>query len=260
MGFGIPIISIGNLLVGGTGKTPVTIALARDVKNSAILLRGYARSSKGLHIVSQNGNIKVDVSVSGDEAMVLAKALSDSTVIVCEDRISGIKKAKELGAKVIFLDDGFSQYHIMKYNILIRPKDEPTNVFCLPSGGYREPKMMYAMADMVLQDGKDFKRVVTFSKNGTKVDELPKNILLLTAISKPNRLLEFLPKQTEIVSFEDHHSFTQNEIDEIMKKYTDYAIVTTHKDFVKLEKFNLKDLYLMDLEIEFAKEIKLPLD
>ncbi|MEA1914161.1 MAG: tetraacyldisaccharide 4'-kinase, partial [Campylobacterota bacterium] len=156
--FGIPVIGIGNLLVGGTGKTPVTIALAKDKKNVAVVLRGYGRQSKGLIAVSNKGKILTNVQQSGDEAMLLALSLPNAIVIVSQKREEGIVKAKELGAKLVFLDDGFSQYGIEKYDILVRPQEEPSNIFCLPSGGYREPKIMYGIANQVLLEGKDFNR------------------------------------------------------------------------------------------------------
>ena len=115
--FGIPIISVGNLIVGGSGKTPITIELASKYENVCVILRGYGRASKGLQIVSLEGKILVDVKTSGDEAMLLAGSLPKATIIVCEDRIKAILKAKELGCKIIFLDDGFSKYQISKFNI-----------------------------------------------------------------------------------------------------------------------------------------------
>jgi len=247
--FGLPIISIGNLVVGGSGKTPVTIALAKDKKDVAIILRGYGRESKGLYVVSDGKKILENVTISGDEAYMLAQLLPKAIVIVCENRVDAIIKVKEMGAKIVFLDDGYSSHHIKKFNLLIRPKDEPTNLFCLPSGGYRDTKMMYAFADLVLQDGKDFHRVVSFELNGNKVEELPQKILLLTAISKPNRLKEFLPKNITMISFPDHYNYKKSDIDTIIQKYPSYSIITTQKDFVKLEKFKIKDLYLLKLDI-----------
>ncbi len=90
--------------------------------------------------------------------------MKNATVIVSEDRVLGIKKAKELGSKVIFLDDGFSKYNIKKFDILLKPKDEPTNNFCIPSGAYREPKSFYKKANLVLKEGIDFKREVEIKK------------------------------------------------------------------------------------------------
>lgn len=252
--FGIPVISVGNIIVGGSGKTPVTIKLASKYKNVCIILRGYGRASKGLQVVSLNEKIQVDVKTSGDEAMLLANSLPKATIIVSEDRTKAILKAKELGCKIIFLDDGFSKYKISKFNILLRPKDEPTNIFCLPSGGYREPKGFYAQADIELLEGTDFKRVINIKKDG-EISELPSKTILITAISKPKRLLEYLPKDIKMISFPDHYSFTKEDILRIQEENKDFAIITTGKDFVKLKEFNIKNLYLMDLEIEILENV-----
>ena len=252
--FGIPIISVGNIIVGGSGKTPITIKLASKYENACVILRGYGRVSKGLYVVSLNGKILVDVKTSGDEAMLLANSLSNATIIVSENRIKAILKAKELGCKIIFLDDGFSKYQISKFNILLRPKDEPTNIFCLPSGGYREPKGFYAQANIELLEGTDFERVISI-KNDGKVCELPAKTILITAISKPKRLLEFLPKDIKMISFPDHYTFTKDDIFKIQNEYKDYSFVTTGKDFVKLKEFNITNLYLMDLDIKINEKV-----
>lgn len=255
--FGIPVVSIGNLIVGGSGKTPLAIHLAKDKKDVAIILRGYGRVSKGLYVISKKGKILEDVSISGDEAMMLAKALPNATVIVSEDRAKGILKAIELNTKIVFLDDGFSKYNIAKFDILLRPKKEPTNLLCLPSGGYREPKMLYSTADLVLQEDVDFKRIVTYKLHGKTITQLPHKLLLLTAISKAKRLLDFLPDGTKLCAFEDHHNFTQKEIEDVLAQNEGYSIITTSKDIVKLEKFNIKDICLMELELEINKNVNL---
>ena len=252
--FGIPIISVGNIIVGGSGKTPITIKLASNYDNACVILRGYGRASKGLFVISQNGKILEDVKVSGDEAMLLANSLPKATIIVSENRVKAIQKAKELGCKIVFLDDGFSKYQISKFNILLRPKDEPTNIFCLPSGGYREPKGFYAQADIELLENSDFKRVITIKKDGIE-SSVPIKTILITAISKPKRLLEYLPKDIEMISFPDHYDFTHEDISKIQEKYKDYSFVTTGKDFVKLKKFNLTNIYLMDLDIKIGDKV-----
>ena len=257
--FSLPVISIGNIIVGGSGKTPLTIELASKYEDVCVVLRGYGRDSKGLYVISNKGKILEDIKVSGDEAMLLAKALPKATIIVSEDRKKAILKAKELACKIVFLDDGFSKYDIQKFDILIRPKDEPTNIFCLPSGGYREPKMAYSFANLELQEGKDFKRVVSYSLNGIHIDTLPLKLLLLTAISKPKRVLEFLPEYTKMEAFEDHHTFTKEELDTIKNRYKDYSIITTSKDLVKLQQFDLGDIYLMDLSLHIEESVNLKL-
>ena len=257
--YNIPIISIGNIIVGGSGKTPLVIHIATKFKNICVILRGYKRQSKGLVVISNKGKILENVQVSGDEALLLASSLSSATIIVSENRHEAIKKAKELGCKIIFLDDGFSQYNIKKFNILLRPKEEPQNIFCLPSGGYREPKIAYSFADLQLQEGKDFKRVVSYSLNGEYIDILPSKLLLITAISKPKRLLSFLPKSIVIESFEDHHIFTKEEINNLKDKYPNYATITTSKDMVKLKDFGFHTLYLMNLELVINSNVNIKL-
>lgn len=252
--FGIKVISIGNLIAGGSGKTPLAIALAKKYANPAIILRGYGRISKGLFVVSKNGEILENISTSGDEAMLLAKSLPNATVIVCEDRKMGILKAKEIGCEIVFLDDGFSKHDIKKFNILIRPKNEPQNIFCIPSGPYREPKFLYSLADLVLEDGVDFQRVVTFKQNGAILVDLPQNLVVITAISKPSRLQEFLPQNSIIESFADHHIFLDDEIEKIFQTYPNYSFATTAKDMVKLEKYSDKFI-LLDLELQLQNEI-----
>lgn len=257
--FGIPVISVGNLLVGGTGKTPVTISIAQEYTDVAIVLRGYGRSSKGLYIISLKGDILEDVSVSGDEAMLLANALPQATIIVSENRTIAIIKAKELGCKVVFLDDGYGKHEILKYDLLLRPKEEPTNIFCLPSGGYRDSKMMYSFADCVLKEDVDFYREVCFKNNKDEtILKLPTKTLLLTAISKPYRLLEYLPQDITMISYPDHYNFIQSDIDDLKIKYPNFSIITTAKDMVKLNTLTLDlDMYMMDLKVTVKDEIKI---
>ncbi len=245
--FGVPIISIGNLIVGGSGKTPITIALAKKYKNSAVVLRGYGRESQGLVVVSSSGKIICSVKESGDEAMELALSLPDSTIIVSEDRVIGIKRARELGAEVIFLDDAFSKHHIKKFDTLIEPKDSMPNRFCLPSGPYRERKSLYSSADLVLKEGRDFKRVFKFDMIDLK------NSILITAISKPYRLEEFLPKGLKRIYLPDHHQFRKDEIDLILKEHNVDTILTTMKDYVKIKDFGFSTK-VISLEIELLND------
>ncbi|QOG12648.1 tetraacyldisaccharide 4'-kinase [Arcobacter sp. FWKO B] len=258
--YGIKVVSIGNLLVGGTGKTPFTIALTKYFPNSAVVLRGYKRKSKGLIVVSRNGEILVNVDKSGDEAMLLAQKCTDAIIIVSEDRVKGILKAKELGASVVFLDDGYSKTDLYKFDILLRPKNEPTNIFCLPSGGYKEPKIEYFNADITAMEDKDFQRTVSYSyydsaqEKFTTIDVLPKEIVFVSGISKPKRVLEFLPSDIKYEFFEDHYDFTQKDIEDIVEKYGTQNLIVTQKDFVKLKRFGIS-LYIIDLEIKINQEI-----
>ncbi len=241
----VPVVSIGNLTIGGSGKTPFLISLARDYQNIAIVLRGYGRDSKGLHLITKTTNIKI----SGDEAMLYARELPDAKIIVSEDRIEGIEYAYELGCKAVFLDDGFSKSYIKKLDILLRPNPEPRFNFTLPSGAYREPKFLYKSADLVVEEGVDFSRVVS-------IENPTNSMLLVTAISKPKRLDSFLPKVLAgKIYFIDHYKFTKKELVILMKKHHATSILTTQKDMVKMEEFGL-NLSIMKLHVEITPQIK----
>lgn len=242
--FAIDIVSIGNLSVGGSGKTPLTIALASPYKNVAIILRGYGRNSKGLYIVNDAKNILVDVDVSGDEAMIYAKKLPHSIVIVSEDRKKAILKAKDMGAEIIFLDDAYSKHDIKKLDILIDVKT--TNNRCLPSGAFRE-RLWSEKKALVLIDGVDFIRKTQLKGRCDKMS-------LITAIARPQRLDKYLPVVISKNYFPDHHKFTKDEIQTILDKDGSESVLVTYKDYVKLEQFNF-NISLLDLEVEVDKNI-----
>ena len=245
---GTVVVSIGNLILGGSGKTPFIVEICRYTDNSAVVLRGYKRDSKGLFVVSLDGKILEDIDISGDEAMLFAQSIKNSTIIVSEDRKKGINKAKELGKSIIFLDDGFSKFNIKKIDILLKPKKEPTNSFCLFSGGYKEPKKLYHKADFVLQDGVDFKRVI-------KLPKIDKNSILITAISKPDRLKEYISGDLKYIFFPDHYQYKKDEIESILERYSKKNIITTSKDYVKLKDFGF-DIRVIDMRIDIKEDIK----
>ena len=241
----LPVVSIGNLTVGGSGKTPFLISLAKDYDHFAIVLRGYGRSSHGLHVIDTN----TDIKTSGDEAMLYALAVPKATVIVSEDRLKAIDYAHQLGLRFVFLDDGFSKSFIKKFDILLKPNPEPKFDFTLPSGAYREPKFLYKKADLVVEENKNFARHVTLHNQTDKM-------LLITAISKPQRLDKYLPDNlVGKIYFADHHMYTKEELQELLKNYGATSILTTEKDMVKMQKFNLP-LSILHLEVTINEQIK----
>ena len=242
--FGIDIISIGNLSVGGSGKTPLTTALASRYENLAIILRGYGRESQGMYIVSDGENILQDVSISGDEAMIYAKKIPHAIVIVSEDRKLAIIKAKEMGVDIIFLDDAYSKHDIKKLDILIDVQTK--NNRCIPSGAFRE-RLWDSKEAVILVDGVDFVRKTQLKDRCDKMS-------LITAIARPRRLDRYLPEVVSKNYFEDHHIYKKQEIESILEKDGSESALVTYKDYVKLEKFNLK-LSLLDLEVEVDEKI-----
>lgn len=245
--FGIPIISVGNLVLGGSGKSPFILEIAKDYQDSCVILRGFGRKSKGLKIVSIQGKLQTDVQTAGDEAIMLAKNLKTSSVIVSENRKNAILKAKELGAKVIFLDDGF-RFNFKKLNILLKPKLEPHFDFCVPSGAYREHKSAYKVADILAQEGRDYERKVQLLYPTERM-------LLLTAIANPSRLDKYLPNVVGKILLKDHSFFDKTKILEKYAQCNATSLLVTPKDATKLEEFGLP-LSILHLEIKINPAIK----
>lgn len=242
--FNVDIVSVGNLTVGGSGKTPLVTALALHYEDVAVILRGYGRKSKGLYVVKNKENILCDVSISGDEAMIYAHKLPNAIVIVSEDRKIAITKAKEMGAKLIFLDDAYSKHEIKKLDFLIEVKSK--NSSCLPSGPFRE-RIWNSKKCFILQDGIDFTRFVMLKDKYDKMS-------LVTAIARPGRLENYLPPVVNKNYFEDHHAFSKLELQNILKHDKAESLLVTYKDFVKMESFGLP-LSLLDLEMQVDTKV-----
>jgi tetraacyldisaccharide 4'-kinase len=241
---GIAVIGIGNLSVGGSGKTPLVTELASRYDNVAIVLRGYGRESKGLQVVKDKNSILCDVSVSGDEAMIYAHKLYHAIVIVSEDRQKGIIKAKEMGCDIVFLDDAYSKHDIKKLDLLINVKSQ--NEECLPSGPFRE-KLYKTKEVVILEEDIDFKRITVLNNKKDKMS-------LVTAIARPSRLDKYLPKVLKKHYFEDHHSFKKEELIKILKDDEVESLLVTYKDLVKIEDFNIP-LSLLDMSVEVDNKI-----
>jgi len=250
--FGIPIVSVGNLIVGGSGKTPFVIALASRYENVAVISRGYGRQSKGLVKVSQKGKILTTVEQSGDEPMLMAVSLPYSSVIVSENRHKAINMAEEQGAKLIILDDGFNRVEIKKYEILLEP-EIIRNYLPFPAGPFREFWFTGKYADIVAKEGDAFVRKVSF-------ENLSSKMLLVTAISNPHRLDPYLPKDVvQKVYLEDHAYFEEEQLLKLMQQYDATSLLVTEKDVVKMRDFKLP-ISEMKLKLEIKDEIFTQID
>lgn len=226
----IAVISIGNLTVGGSGKTPLILELAKKFDKPAIVLRGYGRRSRGTVVVKEERQILCDTQTSGDEAMLYARSLAHAIVIVSEKREAGIEKAREMGCEVVFLDDGYGKHQIEKLDLLI---DVPTvNSFCLPSGPYRE-KLWPGKQIVPVRESVEFSRYVQIENPTSKM-------VLVTAIARPQRLDPYLPEVMDKIYFEDHHFFTERELREILDKSGATSLLVTEKDLVKIASYGFE--------------------
>ena len=260
-----PVISVGNLSVGGSGKTPIVAALARMLldmgQRPAILSRGYARrhATDGVVVVSDGNRVREPVENSGDEPQMLARALPGVPVLVCADRhLAGRLAEKRFDATVMLLDDGFQHLALGRnVDVLVMPASDLDDAV-LPSGRLREPLDAASSADCVLVPGslEDVSRVAaTFDRmpvfrvtnhfgsvqgldasapSGTRV-------VAVAGIARPERFFTTLREQGfEIVRelrFPDHHWFSSDDLDRIRriaKETSADLVVTTEKDAVRV--------------------------
>lgn len=150
---GVPVISIGNLLVGGTGKTPVATAIAQHFsasRKTAVVSRGYGGRAEGVLQVSA----ATDPAQAGDEPVEIAVAAPQADVWVSRDRMAGAKAAVQAGAELVLLDDGFGYRGLHRdVDLVIFDERGIGNGLLLPAGPLREPVHALARADAILLRG-----------------------------------------------------------------------------------------------------------
>ncbi len=151
-----PVISVGNVTVGGTGKTPFVEFLARrfrfEGKRPAVLSRGYGRRSKGVVVVSRGGGPLVSADEGGDEPVALARRLAGVLIVVGERRAEAARAADSLGADLFLLDDGYQHLSVERdVNLLLLDARDPFgNGRFPPLGRLREPLSALSRADAVV--------------------------------------------------------------------------------------------------------------
>lgn len=143
---GVPVISVGNMTAGGSGKTPLVIEigkiLLRNGKTVAIVSRGYGRQTKGSVVVSDGASLQCDARCGGDEPVQIAETLRQCIVIVDERRVRAARRAvKEFGADVVILDDGFQHRRLARSLdiVVMDAQRPPMTTALLPAGFRREP-------------------------------------------------------------------------------------------------------------------------
>lgn len=249
---GHPVISVGNLTLGGTGKTPIVIALAGQLRDRGfrpvILSRGYRRTSRGI-IISDS-----DWEKCGDEPMLMKQRLGNVPIVVGADRYQAglVAQQKQLG-NIFILDDGFQHRHLHRdFDIVsIDPAEWAEGEALLPAGRWREPKSAIARANAACVqeiDGVPAPDVSIPSfavrteiegvyADGGKVpvqDLSGRPVVAFAGIAKPERfftaLRSFGIQPVECVPFADHHRYSAREIEKLGGK----ILLTTEKDAVRL--------------------------
>ncbi|WP_333785198.1 tetraacyldisaccharide 4'-kinase [Thermocrinis sp.] len=260
-----PVVCVGNLSVGGSGKTSLVRFISEALSNKfhvAVLLRGYKRETKGLLVASYRGEVKASWEEVGDEAYMLSRILKNSSVLVCEDRYTGGNFAiKELGADLIILDDGFQHRRLRRNLDLVLLKDTDLRDRLLPFGRLREPLDALKRADAVVLSYQDIKewnlriekpvfklyrinwRVVSF--DGRLVDYKDKTFVAFSGLGNNGQFFQTLVKLgirvERFLSFPDHYHYRGFRL-ERGKLY-----LTTLKDFFKLEPS--ENLFYLDFDL-----------
>lgn len=281
--FDVPVICVGNLSVGGTGKTPMIeylIKLLNKKYKVATLSRGYKRKTQGFIIAEQSTNAQ-DV---GDEPFQYFNKFKDIIVSVDANRCNGIMQLLALTNKpeVILLDDAFQHRKVKAgFNIVLTSYNNLyVNDMVLPTGNLREPKTGAKRADVIvvtkcpitiseaekkeivnalnpLPNQQVFFSSITYSntiknfKEDKPIQYLKNNkFALVTGIANSKPLVEFLDSEGfnfEHLNFKDHHEFSAKEIENLKEKE---LILTTEKDFMRLEPYfkDSKTIFYIPIE------------
>lgn len=286
--FEVPVICVGNLSVGGTGKSPMVEYLLRLLQNDyklATLSRGYKRQSKGYHEVSKEDSaLKV-----GDEPVQFKTNFPDVMVAVDANRREGIKNIMASSPDAVILDDAFQHRKVKASNYILLTSFGKlyTNDLLLPAGNLRESASGAERADLIvvtkcpsdisekqmkeieqqlkpLKHQKVFFSSIKYSENifsETESHPLEKikseDFTLVTGIANPQPLVDYLKAKNlkfEHLKFPDHHIFSEAEI-ESFKKLN--IILTTQKDYMRLkEKLSSDRLFYLPIEVSILRNQK----
>ncbi len=282
-----PVVSVGNLSVGGSGKTPAVAHIARLLveagERPAILTRGYRRRqpTDGVLVVSDGRNILADLPRAGDEPLMLARALPGVAVLVGADRyLSGLLAEHRLGCSVHLLDDGFQHVRLHRDVdiVLVAPEDLRDQV--LPMGRLREELGALSRADAIVMTGAglpaDLSGEARSAKAGgaelpasaaifqarTSIGMLrPPDALALAGIARPQRFFDLLAASgwqvVRTMTFPDHHWYSRPDLDRIAdaaRASGARVVVTTEKDLVRLLPFRPFPVPVVAAPLEFAIE------
>ena len=281
-----PILCVGNLAVGGTGKTPMVEYLVRLLgqEQVAILSRGYRRKTRGFVLADDSAT----AMTLGDEPYQYHRKFPRATVAVCESRQEGIERLLENPHfKYIILDDAFQHRKVQAgTNLLLTSYDKLyTQDFLRPVGSLRDirsrarkaqiiivtkcPELTQAEQEKIIQQLKPLPsqkvyftsiaysdRVYSHEDSQALKDFIATPFTLVTGIANPTPLVDFLEKQGasfEHLAYSDHHHFSNRELELLRQKG---RILTTEKDYVRLEGA-LSTLYYLPIETQFLNDQRL---
>jgi len=266
----VPVLIIGNITLGGTGKTPLALNLISQFLNEglnpALISRGYGGSAKDITEVLESTNVRI----AGDEAL-LVKTKSKIPVFVGKDRASVAKilLKKYPKTSIIISDDGLQHHRLARdYEVIVVDSQRKFgNGFIFPAGPLRESRSRLNLVDAIVYKGtsnnpkfyqmkyitKHFKNLIT-SKKIIFEGIQEKKIVAITAIGNPESFfstLEGYNLEFKKVIYNDHYLFNKNDF----IKYADYNIVMTEKDAIKCKKFATNNFWVLPLETKVDERL-----
>jgi tetraacyldisaccharide 4'-kinase len=268
-----PVVSVGNLVVGGAGKTPLVAHLATLLREAgeypAVLSRGYGRTAwcEGAVVVRDAHAIRADLARAGDEPLMLAERLPGCAVVVSDDRhLAGVLAESRLGCTIHVLDDGFQHLSLARdLDLLLVRAADLTGERVLPGGRLRESPPAAAAADGWLVDPEEFVAVEALAR-AAGVSHLSSvvrtlgapiavagdapfrasggGVLLVSGVAHSSRFEEDVRaagwRVVDHLAFADHHRYDEGDVRRFIARAQELgavAVLTTEKDAVKLRAF-----------------------
>ncbi len=249
-----PVISVGNLSVGGTGKTPFVILLGQLLKSRAIkfdiLSRGYRRKSQVISLVNENGSPRE----YGDEPLLLARSLQVRVSVGADRYRAGLFAEKQFGPQLHLLDDGFQHRRLHRDFDIVLVSHEDFTGSLLPIGRLREPLRSLQRADVIVLTNDVFRdrssllpraakgKTVWKVRRGIRLENVPTQPLVFCGIARPDNFLSQLRasgiEPSAHAFFRDHHAYTKDDVSNLLKlrdKHHAGGFLTTEKDLINLQ-------------------------
>ncbi len=297
----VPVISIGNITTGGTGKTPLTIwiteYLLKKGRNVAVISRGYGRESANPAIVCDGNSILADLSQSGDELLMISEELlsihrGNFVVAAGSNRSETIDFAcKQFDVDIVVLDDAFQHrgvardLDIVLINAEDYYEDDCSHKWTIPSGNLREKMSCLDRAGMIIQNnkGSNYQSIKFIEESGKEhltmrykseyfVDmenvilrTINEDVILFSGLADNesffSSVMELHVNVADKIGFEDHHNYTDADLDILKRKFTGKEVfVTSQKDFIKIKRlrnsFDEADIVYLKIKPEFGIDIE----
>ena len=243
-----PVVSVGNIRVGGAGKTPFTILLGELLKGRGIvfdvLSRGYKRQTTGVQVVDPNGN----AADFGDEPLLIAKTLNVPVIVAAQRYDAGRLGEARFQSQMHLLDDGFQHRQLARQFDIVLVDEADLADSLLPSGRLREPVSTLQRADVLVTPADQASAFSGFGKSVWRAQrrlrmppQPPQHPVVFCGLAKPGRFVADLRtngiEPVCIVEFPDHHRYTRKDVEQLRwaleRNHAD-GFITSQKDLMNL--------------------------